>query len=307
LQAAMDAAVQFARAHGVELTDSSWIPDSLEWATKPNGYDFNWNRVLNASGVRMPFDLGVYVDGTTGAVDRCAFPPERITGPTVPAISEAQARQIARQIAPMDPEQVPLTSTILRLSEDQLGVQRLLWDFIQHFDTPPDWPDGEPLPPDGNISVDAITGEAAIGLPLGSPMAERSRRGLARLARTPPRRLPRPLSTWVRVKGGKTVKLDAASLQPEARLRQGRLWIRAEYLRALDARVLAEPGRLKVRAGSRCVDGDRIGAHYQENGWWVPVRGLADALGWSTMWLRDSRTAVLDPRGAPGKGTARSL
>ncbi len=74
----------------------------------------------------------------------------------------------------------------------------------------------------------------------------------------------------------------------------GRLWLRAELLRGLGARLLSEPGRLKVRAGSRCLDAAALGAQWRERGWWVPVRGAAQAFGWGLTWRARSREAVVN-------------
>jgi hypothetical protein len=296
---ARTAAEVYLQARYPGFANVTWSIASEEETTGSDRYRFTWTRILNEHGTRAPYSLRVTVNGISGQVIGFCAPPERITGPTVPVITEAQAREIARTVAPLDPDLAPFTQVQLRLTESQFGVQHLVWELLQQYTPPPNTAPDSPVPDDGLISVDAITGEAFVAEALGSPLSERTRKGLAKLhqQRRPP--------SLVRLsdKGGER---SIAALGGEAQIREGRLWVRAELLRALAARVLAEPGRLKVRGGRRCVDAAAVGGEYRQapfGQWWVPLRRAVEALGWKVEWRAKQREALVDASADPPRSS----
>jgi hypothetical protein len=283
LQEARAIAEDFARRHYPPFAQFQWVPAPAFSNGNQGTYIFIWYRVLNAYGVLAPMgtDLEVRVDGITGQVFSYLAPMDiPIMAPLVPRIPLEQAKQIAAPFAALDLAQVPFNLAYLQISQDSFGVQRLEWHISQ-----------QPRPVTDpelhyDVWVDALTGEVT-GLPggfLGGAPGARRRT-------LPP--LPQKKQISLRSREGKLLHSYAAPV-----LKAGRLWIRAELLRGLGARVEADPKSVVIQVGNRRLAGKEVGARWQDYGWWVPLGKVAQKLGWQVSWHPRTQDAVVDSRAA---------
>ncbi len=235
--------------------------------------------MLNQYGVLGPYWVRVRIDGITGDVVGYIIPRDTsITGPTVPLITEAQARQIAVPYARYDLSQVPFTEAVVDLSEDVLGVQWLTWT-VRQYPTPQDPTDHF------GVYVDAISGEVTgVEAPLGS-RADREVRPV------PP--LPHHVRLLKETASGEEVRSAAFPA-----IEKGSTWVRVELLRGLGARVKTDRKGAQVRAGDKTLTAAQVGAKWRDYGWWVPLRPAAEALGWQVAWQAATKDVVVTTRPA---------
>ena len=283
LATARGIAEQFATDHYPEFPPRQWYLEPERTQIAGGHYVFSWYWILNAEGTLAPYDLRIEVDGTTGNVVMYKQPPDNISAPMVPQITLAQALQIAEPFAGYDLTEVPFNENVLRIAPDNLDVQVLVWELSQVPDSTPD----NPWPAHMSVLVDAITGVVLqVSRPFGIQTFPAN--GDAHAPSSPD-----PIS--IRTLRGEPVPCLAPPI-----LHDGRLWVRAEMLRAFGAKVESSRQRLAFTVGVRHIGSDEVGAEWR-NGWWVPLRRSANSFGWQVHWLALSREAVItgNPK-APG-------
>jgi hypothetical protein len=272
-------AIQYAHQRVPGFDETTWVGSFNE--TSRGTIDFAWFPVVGPVPALAPFILQVSVDRFNGQVTHIAIPPNRITGPVVPAVSEQQARQIAARVAPFDPALVPFSNVELEMVEDLYGVQGLLWNLDQKPGPRPENAVEEGYPGEANILIEGMTGIADVAFPLAFS-GKRPIRGQAALRAQ--KKGPRPVT--LRPAGGKPADCYAYEVKG------GRLWVRAEMLRAAGARLLVEPGRIKARRGAAVADAAGLGAERRGGNWWAPLRKAASALGLAAAW--DGKRRAVD-------------
>lgn len=269
---ALAIAEQFVRAHYPAFEQYTWQLGPEKYRNHGSRYEISWSKVLNQYGTLAAHDLFVDVDAVTGAVISYATPPDRITGPTVPQITLSQAMALAASYAPYDPTVVPFIRPLLQMAEDAVGIQSPVWKMYQQ----PQPTAEEPAPIEYVIEVDAITGDVSVLGALGGQTPAR----LARRIRS--QAIRKPAALLCDANGTRV-----PSVAPVIRNR--RVWVRAETLRGVSARVEVGPQGVVVRDGTRKLAGSSVGATQEKDGCWLPLRRVADALGWRLLWQAKQR------------------
>jgi len=239
-------------------------------------YVVAWNVVVDMAHETLgPTPLVVQIDHQTGdvlGVELPFLPP--ITVPTRPGIGRAQMLAIARRYALLDPARYPINQIILRVAMDDHGSQRLVWECLQVLG----------VDPDGGVMMYGVVHDACTGEPL-YPIAPfgGGKHSVRQIS------FPRRCSVLLEP-GDKamTTPLVPPDIRPDG------LWVRAEHLRAVDGvRVKVDRNHVSIRAGDRSFAGSDLGAEWRSDGWWVPLRGAAKALGWRVEWDNVKKVAIV--------------
>jgi hypothetical protein len=261
-------------------------------------YGYSWQELVGPLDAVAPWDLRVCVDWFNGEVFSYGRPTEELRCPVVPDVTLTAAKALAGPHAWLDPVAFPFVGE-LQIHESEFGVQFLVWELRQYPD-PQDQPNTFFA-----VGVNGLTGEVypPIGPLGGAPPEPGGHR---------PRPVPAPPGPLLLVPGR---ELPIRGADGPLR-REGRLWLRAEALRALGADVWLMRDRLVARQGQRRLTLAKLGAVRRQYGWEVPLRQAAAVLGWEVRWdgKKQQAEAVRPPaqRGAakpepPGDPLARHL
>ncbi len=282
-QQCLTTAQGYLSTHYPGLIDATWcLNNSRNWSVQ-SGWQYRWSKILDPiSGAESDAGVVVEVSNRTGRVLSAFIHGYELTGPTAPQVTQAQAAQIAAQVTHVDPVQYPFLEVRLQMGEDAFGVQVPWWMFCQAVPLP----DPEEGTEDVITSVNGLTGEAFCPYGLGAPMSKKPRKPDHRAARK-----GTPVPIRLRMNAGKPF---TSVLPPE--MRQGRLWIRAELLKGLGAKVKRDEKTLEVRFDKDAPLGVAdLSARRKENGWWVPLRAVAARCGWKVRWDGRARLATIKP------------
>jgi len=181
---------------------------------------------------------------------------------------------IARRYALLDPVRYPINHVTLRVAMDDHLSQRLVWECLQVLG----------VDPNGGIMMYGVVHDAHTGEPL-YPIAPFGG------GKHPVRQISFPRRCSVLLEPGDkamTTPLVPPDLRPDG------LWVRAEHLRAVDGvRVDVTKHAVTVVARDRTMSCSDLGAEWSNDGWWVPLRRAAKALGWRVEWDNVKKVAIV--------------
>jgi hypothetical protein len=298
---ALQTAIAFLGERYSPFAQGEWRLEHPRWWEGNDSWHFTWHKVVDPAHDTVDGDgVEVWVHKASGLVESIKTPSLIVSGPTAPLVSRQDAELQAAQVSPVPVAQFPFLEARLEV----IGPfgQFLEWTFIQEAPLPPPHSGTQTF----STHVDALTGEAYTLKPLGpAPPKVHGRPPLP--ANFPWPRVP-PTPARLRVPGGKPVGDGFTVMR-----REGQLWTRVELLLPLGAQLAHDPDGARLFFGVKRRTNTRVlGGFRKDNGWWVPLRPAARALGWQVRWDAKQREAViltgrpvLPPPLAPGGGPPR--
>jgi hypothetical protein len=289
LEQATTIARQFVARCAPDLMRRRWQLAPEQYLRNGRVFNIIWMESFGSHGAVSSHDMWLKVDGVTGEVLLFVRPPDfTLMAPTQPQITLDQAKRIAAPFKLYDEADVPFNEVWLQVQKDPFGIQRLRWHIRQMPNLVPGTTEENFFRKPFGVEIDALTGEiVSFDVPLSA--------GPGRVPTPPRRAVPIALRLASEPK-------SFTSYAAPPQMMDGALWVRAELLRGLGARVEASPKQVEVRSGDRRVKGGEVGARWKDWGWWVPLRATAAKLGWRVEWMPAQRQAVL--RAVGGKAEA---